>query len=273
MIVVCKLTIGLCILTVDFIHLLTPWSRVLLEKLTDFQLVKKFPAFYGTRRFITAVTSARHLYLSWASSIQSTPPHPTSRRPILILSAHLRLGLPSGLFPSGSPQTLYTPLLSPIRATCPAHLILLDLITRTILGEEYRSLSCSLCSFLYSSVTSSLLGLIFSSTLYFQTHTAYVSPSMWATKFHTHTKKQATLYIYLVKTCCGEINCNHILALTKLVLALYPHRVYRNRFYMRSYSSEKRLLASSCPSVCLSVRRHLSARLPRISVKFNVEDF
>jgi len=35
-----------------------------LEKLPGFQLVKKFPAFYGTRRFITAVTSARHLYLS-----------------------------------------------------------------------------------------------------------------------------------------------------------------------------------------------------------------
>ena len=38
--------------------LLTPRSRVLLEKLTGFQLVKKFPAFYGNRRFITAVTSA-----------------------------------------------------------------------------------------------------------------------------------------------------------------------------------------------------------------------
>ena len=46
----------------------------------------------------------------------------------------------------------------PIRATCPAHLILLDHITRTILGEGYISLSSSLCSFLHSSVTSSLLG-------------------------------------------------------------------------------------------------------------------
>jgi len=45
-------------------YLLTPWSRVLLEKLTGRQLVKKFPAFYGTRRFITALTSARHLSLS-----------------------------------------------------------------------------------------------------------------------------------------------------------------------------------------------------------------
>jgi len=33
-------------------------SRVLLHKLTDSQLVKKFPTFYGTRRFITAFTSS-----------------------------------------------------------------------------------------------------------------------------------------------------------------------------------------------------------------------
>ena len=114
-------------------YLLTPCCRVLLEKLTGLQLFKKFPAFYGTRRFITALTSVRHLSLSWASPIQSTYPHPTSRRSILILSTHLRLGLPSGLFPSGFPtKTLYAPLSSSIRATCPAHLILLDFITRII---------------------------------------------------------------------------------------------------------------------------------------------
>jgi hypothetical protein len=45
-------------------YLLTPWSRVLLEKLTGLQLVKKFPSFYGTRRYLTALTSARHLSLS-----------------------------------------------------------------------------------------------------------------------------------------------------------------------------------------------------------------
>ena len=50
-------------------NLLTVWSRVLLEKLIGFQLVKKCPAFYGTLRFITAVTSALHLSLYTASSI------------------------------------------------------------------------------------------------------------------------------------------------------------------------------------------------------------
>jgi len=51
--------------------LLTPWNRVLLGKLTSLQLVEKFPAFYGTQRFITAFISAHYLFLSWASSIQS----------------------------------------------------------------------------------------------------------------------------------------------------------------------------------------------------------
>ena len=43
-------------------------------------------------------------------------------------------------------------------ATCPAHLLLLDLITRIMFGEEDRSLSTSLCSLLHSPVSSSLSG-------------------------------------------------------------------------------------------------------------------
>ena len=114
----------------------------------------------------------------------SSPHTYTSRRSILILSSHPRLGLPSGLFPSGFPtKTLYTPLLSPTRATCPAHLILLDFITRTILGEEYRLFCSSLCNFLHSPVTSSVLGPIFSSTPYSQTPSARVHPLMSATTF------------------------------------------------------------------------------------------
>jgi hypothetical protein len=119
--------------------------------------VRKFPTFLGTRGFITAFTTARYLSLSWASSIQSMPSHPTSWRSILI-SYHLHLGLPSGLFPSAFPtKSLYSPLFYPIHATCPAQFIFLDLIRRITFGEQYRSLSSSLCSFLHSPVTSSVL--------------------------------------------------------------------------------------------------------------------
>jgi hypothetical protein len=82
------------------------------------QPLGSFPAFYGTRRFITDFTRAQHLYLSWARPIQSTTLNPISKRSILMLSIHLRLGLPSGLFRSGvHTNNLYTFLFSPIRAT------------------------------------------------------------------------------------------------------------------------------------------------------------
>ena len=59
------------LLTYLLTDLLTPWSRDLVEKLATSQLVKKFPALYGTRIFLTAFTCPYH------ETDQSSPPHPT----------------------------------------------------------------------------------------------------------------------------------------------------------------------------------------------------
>jgi len=87
-----------CVLT----YLLTPWCRVLLGKLPGLQLVKKFPAFHGTRRFITALTSVRHLSPEQASrmwvflnriflqgGVVSTSPNPQARGPHLVCCPRL----------------------------------------------------------------------------------------------------------------------------------------------------------------------------------------
>jgi len=116
------------------------------------------------------------------------PPHPISWRSILILSSHLDLGLPTGLFPSGFPtKTLYTPLISPTRAACSAHIILLNWS-----HKQYWVRSTDHYAHYVVFFTPLLprpsYAQMYSSAPYSQTPSAYVPPSMRATKFHTHTR-------------------------------------------------------------------------------------
>jgi hypothetical protein len=65
--------------------------------------------------------------------------HPISLRSTLILFTHPRLGLPSDLFPSDFPTTIiYAFLLFHIRAPCPAHLFLLNMIILIMIDEKYK---------------------------------------------------------------------------------------------------------------------------------------
>jgi hypothetical protein len=97
---------------------------------------------HGLRRFITAFTNAHHpsLPLHQNNTVHASP-SPYFKIHFDILP-HLHQGLPSGPFTSGLPiKTLHSHILSPIRATCPTHLIFLDLITQ-IFGEEQKSWRC-----------------------------------------------------------------------------------------------------------------------------------
>ena len=141
-----------------FTYLHTPWSRVLLEKLTGFQMAKKFPASCGTRRLIPhSQVPATYPILSKIDPVSTLTFH--------YLKIHLNIIVPST---PGSPRwslSLSFPPKFCIRLSslpyalhAQPHPILLDFINRTILSEECRSLNSSLCCVLHSLVTSSLFG-------------------------------------------------------------------------------------------------------------------
>jgi len=167
---------------------LSPWNRAFPEKLPSSHVVKKFPALYETRKFITAF-NARHLSLYWAISIQFMPSIPLPQDsseycpPIYAWVFHVVS------FPQVSPPIFCMHLPSPpyVPHSTPLSFF-------TIWPPEQHVVSSTDQSAPHYVVFSTpllhrhSLAQIFSSTPYYQTPSAYVPPSMWATKFHTHTK-------------------------------------------------------------------------------------
>jgi hypothetical protein len=80
----------------DLTYLLTPWCRIFSEKLIVTQLVEQQPALRNPKIYYRAYRSPPPEPIRGASRIQFAP-----SISILILSSHLRLGLPSGLLHSG----------------------------------------------------------------------------------------------------------------------------------------------------------------------------
>jgi hypothetical protein len=121
-------------------------------------------------------------------------------------------------FPHQNPVRASLP---PIRSTCPVHLILLDFITLTIVGEQYRLLSCPHYA-VFSSPLWFLLSYaqIFFSTLYSETPSAYVPPLIAATRFHTH-KTTFTVVFSLAPWTRGDsiLRSDHTRALPLLSLS------------------------------------------------------
>ena len=159
--------IGSCVKPTDQLtnqptnHQPIPWHRVLLETLTV-PLSKKFPTFYGTLKFITVFT--RTCCCPCPRLYQSSPCPPLSYfLAPMPWSSKWSLSL---RFPHQSPVCT-----SPLPHVCTRlnHCFLVDLITQTILGEEQRSRSDSLCCVFHSSVTSLLCPNIFLSSQFSNT--------------------------------------------------------------------------------------------------------
>jgi len=133
---------------------------------------------------------------------QLDPVHtPTSH----FLKIHPNIILPSK---SGSPQWSLSPRFpnqnpahtSPLPHTCytprPSHS--LDFTTRTILGEKYRTLSSSLCIFLHSPLTSSLLGShILLNTLFSNTLSLRSSLNVSDQVSHPYKTQGKVIFLYI----------------------------------------------------------------------------
>jgi hypothetical protein len=107
-------------------------------KLVVAQVVKKISTFHEIRKFITMFKRAPYLYLFCARLIHSPLSHSVYLTLMSILSSILCPDLPNGIFSSGFPINTLCEFIFYIQSTCPAHLILLVLITQIVFVEGYR---------------------------------------------------------------------------------------------------------------------------------------
>jgi hypothetical protein len=182
------------------------FSRFLLEKLiVSHSSSQGIPRQLWNQKFRSCVHKIPPLVtiLSQMNTVHNFPCYFS----ILILSSHLCLRLPSSLFPSGFPNNnFYACPMSLIRATCPVHLILLNLITLIIFDEAY-----GLWSLLQSPATSFLLGPNFPlSVLFADIHSLFYSVLH---KFHV---SDLSLLFTRLMGCACRMNLN-------VILLLYAH--------------------------------------------------
>ena len=142
----------------------------------------------------------RNLPLSWARSIQSTPPTLYLKDPLIydILISTLKSSKwsLSVRFPH---QTLYAPILFPIYTTCLSNLILVNFITQVVFGEEYKSWSSSLCTLLPFSYLFPCRP-----KHHFQTPSAYVSSCVRDHVSHPCKTRQSYSSVYFSLCVFGQ---------------------------------------------------------------------